>query len=151
MKNGFTLAEVLITLGIIGIVAAMTLPTLNQKNNEKVMVSKLKKSYSVMQQAYLMAVKDKGTPDQWGLVNNVNTDQNVDDINDVNNLLYHIKDYLKITKYCGSKSEGCWVDTAALNGNPAFSSESRNVYSKALLADGSQILTIVHDLSLIHI
>ena len=28
MKKGFTLAEVLITLGIIGVVAAMTIPTL---------------------------------------------------------------------------------------------------------------------------
>ena len=35
-KTGFTLAEVLITLGIIGIVAAMTLPTLNQAINKKV-------------------------------------------------------------------------------------------------------------------
>ena len=35
-NNGFTLAEVLITLGIIGIVAAMTLPTLNQAINNKV-------------------------------------------------------------------------------------------------------------------
>lgn len=32
---GFTLAEVLITLGIIGIVAVMTLPTLIQKNKKK--------------------------------------------------------------------------------------------------------------------
>ena len=121
----------------------MTLPTLNQKNNEKVMVSKLKKSYSIMQQAYLMAVRDKGTPDQWGLINDINTDQDVDDINDVNNFLYHMKDYLKITKYCGTKSEGCWVDTKGLHGRPAFDSESRKIYSKALLADGSQILTLV--------
>ena len=35
-KTAFTLAEVLITLGIIGIVAAMTLPTLNQAINNKV-------------------------------------------------------------------------------------------------------------------
>ena len=35
-KAAFTLAEVLITLGIIGIVAAMTLPTLNQAINKKV-------------------------------------------------------------------------------------------------------------------
>lgn len=34
-KFGFTLAEVLITLGIIGIVAAMTIPTLLQNNYEK--------------------------------------------------------------------------------------------------------------------
>lgn len=65
-KIAFTLAEVLITLGIIGIVAAMTLPALVQKHNEKVIVSNLKKSYSTMQQAYLMTVKDKGTPDSWG-------------------------------------------------------------------------------------
>ena len=32
---GFTLAEVLITLGIIGVVAAITIPTLNQRNFEK--------------------------------------------------------------------------------------------------------------------
>ena len=31
LKSGFTLAEVLITLGIIGVVAAMTIPTIMQK------------------------------------------------------------------------------------------------------------------------
>lgn len=40
--KGFTLAEVLITLGIIGIVAAMTLPILIQKHQEKVTVTKVK-------------------------------------------------------------------------------------------------------------
>lgn len=50
-KFGFTLAEVLITLGIIGVVAAMTMPTLLTKINEKIMVNKLKKFYSTMAQA----------------------------------------------------------------------------------------------------
>lgn len=41
MKNyGFTLAEVLITLGIIGIVAAMTLPAIVSKYQEKVLVER---------------------------------------------------------------------------------------------------------------
>ena len=48
MKKAFTLAEVLITLGIIGVVASMTLPAIIQKNNEKTTVSKLKKVYSVL-------------------------------------------------------------------------------------------------------
>ncbi len=43
----FTLAEVLITLGIIGVVAAMTLPMLIAKYQEKVLVTAAKKGYSV--------------------------------------------------------------------------------------------------------
>ena len=69
MKKGFALAEVLITLGIIGIVAAMTLPALVQKNQEKVTVTKLKKVYSILSQAYQFAVNDYGTPDLWGFGN----------------------------------------------------------------------------------
>lgn len=42
-EKGFTLAETLVTLGIIGIVTAMTLPSIVQKHQEKVTVSKLKK------------------------------------------------------------------------------------------------------------
>ena len=42
-KKAFTLAEVLIVLGIIGIVASMTIPTLIQKVSERETVSKLKK------------------------------------------------------------------------------------------------------------
>lgn len=50
-KRAFTLAEVLITLGIIGVVAAMTIPALSTKIREVVMVNKLKKFYSTMGQA----------------------------------------------------------------------------------------------------
>jgi len=46
-KSGFTLAEVLITLGIIGVVAAMTIPTLMMNYQKQVWESKLKKAYSV--------------------------------------------------------------------------------------------------------
>ena len=67
-KFAFTLSEVLITLGIIGIVAAMTLPSLVAKYKEKQRVTQLKKAYSVLNQAFMMAVNDYGTPDNWGLV-----------------------------------------------------------------------------------
>lgn len=58
--KGFTLAEVLITLGIIGIVAAITLPTIIQKQQEKVTVTKVKEAYSILSQAYFRASEDKG-------------------------------------------------------------------------------------------
>lgn len=45
-RNGFTLAEVLITLGIIGVVAALTILTLVSKYKEKVLVSQVKQAHS---------------------------------------------------------------------------------------------------------
>ena len=56
--QGFTLAEVLITLGIIGVVAAMTLPALIQKNNNKVVETRLEKFYSGINQAIMLAEND---------------------------------------------------------------------------------------------
>ena len=64
-KNAFTLAEVLITIGIIGVVAAMTLPVLIAEHQKKVTVNKLKKFYSVMEQAILMSEKDNGEALYW--------------------------------------------------------------------------------------
>ena len=53
-KTGFTLAEVLITLGIIGVVAAMTIPTLIANTNSQKFRSQFKKTVSTMNQAGLM-------------------------------------------------------------------------------------------------
>lgn len=66
---GFTLAEVLIVLGIIGIIAEMTIPTLINTFQTQRDISKLKKAYSALSQAYIKAVQDNGTPDTWGFVN----------------------------------------------------------------------------------
>ena len=68
-RRAFTLAEVLITLAIIGVVAAMTIPTLIANYQEKATVAKLKKTYSILNQAYALARVDYGTVDQWGMVN----------------------------------------------------------------------------------
>ncbi len=54
-RAAFTLAEVLITLGIIGIVAAMTLPVLLAKYQLQVKTTRLKKFYTTFAQATLLA------------------------------------------------------------------------------------------------
>ena len=62
-RAAFTLAEVLITLAIIGIVAAMTIPTLIHSYNKKVVETKLVRFNSVMNQALgLSTVKNNGMP-----------------------------------------------------------------------------------------
>lgn len=62
-KKGFTLAEVLITLGIIGIVAALTLPSLIQKHQKQVWVNQLKKSIAVWENGMKMMLADAETDD----------------------------------------------------------------------------------------
>ena len=59
-KAAFTLAEVLITLVIIGIVAAMTMPTLIQKNQDKELISRIKKVWSDINNSLLLAQTDYG-------------------------------------------------------------------------------------------
>ena len=59
-KAAFTLAEVLITLGIIGVVAAMTIPTLISKYQDKVLENHFKKSYAMLNQALLSAQSQFG-------------------------------------------------------------------------------------------
>ena len=57
----FTLAEVLVTLGIIGVVAAMTLPTLINNAQNKQLEVAFKKSYSALSQiAQRVALEDYG-------------------------------------------------------------------------------------------
>ncbi len=55
LNQGFSLAEVLITLGIIGVVAAMTIPLMMSKYNRYVTETRLKGVYSTILQAYKMA------------------------------------------------------------------------------------------------
>lgn len=66
-RFAFTISEVLITLGIIGIVAAMTLPALMQSWNDKASVTKVKKAYSLLNQAYLRSKEDNGPISEWNI------------------------------------------------------------------------------------
>lgn len=64
MKNfAFTLAEVLITLGVIGVIAALTIPTLVGSYKKSEYSVRLKKFYSTMQQARMMYNAENGTMD----------------------------------------------------------------------------------------
>ncbi len=59
-KSAFTLAEVLITLGIIGVVAAMTLPTLVNDKQNKELQTQFKKTYSELNQVARLFYNDNG-------------------------------------------------------------------------------------------
>ncbi len=61
----FTLAEVLITLGIIGVVATLTMPTLIQNHRRHVVETRLKHFYSVINEAVRLSEVDNGDKADW--------------------------------------------------------------------------------------
>lgn len=91
-KNGFTLAEVLITLVIIGVIAAITVPSLINKTNNQETVSRLKKAYSTLAQVTNKIIAEEGSPQNW-----VTTPDNVFNL---------YKKHLNNARECSSES-GC--------------------------------------------
>lgn len=70
-KYAFTLAEVLITLGIIGIVAAMTLPSIIGRYKKQETIVKLKTSINILNNAFRGAVADYGDMSNWDYIDNL--------------------------------------------------------------------------------
>lgn len=62
MKKGFTLAEVLITLVVIGIIATVTVPSILQSTERQEFISKLKKANSVLHQGLSAIARESGYP-----------------------------------------------------------------------------------------
>jgi len=96
-KCAFTLAEVLITLGIIGVVAALTIPTMVSNYRKRVVETKLQRVYSVMNQAVRMSVAENGDPEGWETLGNSNTTTaTYDDI--LEWYKKYLGNYLKVSK-----------------------------------------------------
>ena len=64
-KKGFTLAEILITLTVIGIIAAITINIINTNVKEAEIVAKLKKTVGTLSAAMYRASVDYGSPNNW--------------------------------------------------------------------------------------
>ena len=84
-KVAFTLAEVLITLGVIGIVAAMTLPSLINEYKKKEVETRLAHTYSTMTQAFKLAEADNGESQYW--TKNIAGSSNISDMSIVDDFL----------------------------------------------------------------
>jgi prepilin-type N-terminal cleavage/methylation domain-containing protein len=66
-KNAFTLAEILIVIGVIGIVSALTIPNLITKYQKRATVSKLKIAYSIFSQALRNSIAENGDVSGWNI------------------------------------------------------------------------------------
>lgn len=106
-KFAFTLAEVLVTLGIIGVVSAMTVPTLMQNHQRKTFVTQLQQVYNLFSQAFSQYITDKNALNlhEAGLTS----------VAEVKNF---INNYFKVTKSCSAFTD-CFTSEKYhnLNGN----------------------------------
>lgn len=113
-RIAFTLAEILITLGIIGIVAAMTIPTLMANYQKEEYTIAGKKAYSEFNQALIKMASDNGCTGDLrctGLVNWGGTQEAFGN---------EIVKYFKVIKNCESSSggptiNGCFSQKVAYN------------------------------------
>jgi len=131
---GFTLAEVLITLGVIGVVAAITLPTLIKNYQKQVWVNQLKKSVSVVENGFKLAMADDEVLelDNTKLMQSLGNSNITSDETTFNNFMTEFKKYFKVIS--AEQTYEPTIDYKHLGGS-SFG-EMKGDYSKIILADG---------------
>ena len=128
-NKAFTLAEVLITLVIIGVIAAISLPIVMNNIDKQEFVSKLRKIYSVLSQVTNQIIAEEGNPrcgdGGWACSSA-----------DIYNLYTK---HLNNVKECG-KNSGCNVSWKYLNNSQSPDFENRGKDDKFILSDNTQIV-----------
>lgn len=135
MKHkAFTLAEVLITLAVVGFVAAMTIPVLTAKYKEKIAYTSLKQAYSLFSQAYLRVVIDNGSAEIWD-IDSANTPDGAA------KLYALFKPYLSKISDCGT-DEGCFYTgtyKSLFGSSYAYQPSTHGKYARGILTNGISV------------
>ncbi len=134
MKKGFTLVEVVLTLSIIGVIAATTIPTMIHETNKKHVIEQLKKSAATLNQAIYNATITNGQLNTW-------TWQTEDGIA---NIMHNIiTPRLNVGYMCSGNVSGsnshCSYPIRGIDGNEYNISDIFKSKSTVLLNDGSLV------------
>ena len=121
-KLGFTLAEVLITLGVIGVVAALTIPVLMNSYQNKQYATALAKAYSVTNSALTQLVVDSGCGNDLQCTQLLEENADTEPFGDA------LVKYMSIAKNCKrNANQHCFApvtnlyfDGTSTSGNPTF-------------------------------
>ena len=127
--SAFTLAEVLVTLGIIGVVSAMTVPSLMQNYQRQSYVTQLHKVYNELQQAFVQEMNEANAINlkEAGLTN-------------INTMDEFLQKHFKVVQKC-TKHEHCFdINYKNLDGTTvATSSIKWHAGDCAIIASGAEI------------
>lgn len=131
-NNAFTLAEVLITLLIIGVVASLTIPAIIAETEKAETAAQVKKYQSVISQAVMNIKIEYGSI----LASPLNSNENH------SSGWNALKKYLNLTKDCGTATGGtCWANEMYLYLNGQNDRDFNNVGStgRGITQDGASI------------
>lgn len=137
-RSAFTLAETLIVIGIIGVIAALTIPSLSNETNSKEAVTKLKKVQTILEDAYGRSEAQFGPLSDWTTVNTTVFTQ-------------RISAAMKTSKVCSitSADTGCFGSLSTANAYKADGTTgtalSANTIGKLILADESSVGFYISD------
>ena len=139
--HAFTLAEVLITLGVIGVISALTLPTVIKHYQQHETVNRLKPTYSIISQAVRMSETENGLLENWEIPNAGNN--NTTDCYDKSKQFFdqYLKQYIKFAKDC--KASECFADSYIRPNGEIYNNEFTTY--NIVLANGSVVGFQAHD------
>lgn len=128
-EKAFTLAEVLIALVVIGIVAAVTVPTIIASYDEHQKIAQIRKTYATLNNAFALSIVNGGSNIFDVEANNFATVENFYDS--------YLKNQLSVIKTCYNK-KGCWNsgDTKNMNGSNVY-------YNRKGIGIGADIITAI--------
>lgn len=116
IRKAFTMAEILLTLIVIGIITAVTIPGLKKHTDLEAQVSSLKKAYSTISNATKIVETKHGEMKRWGqLTGESSGDEETP--GGLNNVLTYFSKTMNTAKTCNSNEAGCWTQTKDLQGN----------------------------------
>lgn len=97
-KYAFSLAEIVVTLMIIGVIAAMTIPSMQEDARRRGYVAGCKKAYSTITNAVTLTEQNEGPLRTWNW-------------NDPDEIIDNVRKNLNLQEYCGEdKSKNCFAD-----------------------------------------
>ncbi len=143
-KFGFTLTEMIIALGVIGIITALVVPGVIQKYQRDAQIMQLKKAYTNLEHNLTMLSSEniKGDLTTSKLGGDITNKTNPGNSFKRSNVETFFKDYYKITKDCGTTPTPCFAESYKSISDPS-SNEALDIGGNAcygaLLADGSSI------------
>lgn len=138
-NKAFTLAETLVVMGIIGVVAALTIPNLSSSTANKENVARVQKAYSTINEAFERVQAEYGNIQRWP-----SRDFGWNGNNDTDFFANRMSEYLKVSKNCArNANQGCMASsvkylngTSTTSGYSAVTDADTSAY-KMILADGT--------------